>query len=117
MKRFLLLFIVALMAAFSFVACNENDEDEIRVFRTYKVSVKVEGSMTDADYICIDQALIDSKVDTSVMQVRTEDVHRLSQHMKSRLDGRVSIPVTIRFSDSRKDVLECEVQVEPKSSK
>ncbi len=90
MKRFVssAIYMVAMFVAMTFVACNEYDEDDFsRPSRTYEVIVKTSADLTNAETVILNDALVESEIDTSSMRVQTNDVSKLASSIESRLNG------------------------------
>lgn len=90
MKRFVssAVYVMAMFVAMTFVACNEYDEENLsRPVRTYEVIVDAIGELSVEETVLLNEALVESNVDTSVMRVRTDDVTNVARRIEARLEN------------------------------
>lgn len=90
MKRFVssAVYAMAMFVAMTFVACNEYDEENFsRPVRTYEVIVDAIGNLSAEETVLLNEALLESSVDTSVMRVRTDDVTNVAKRIEVRLEN------------------------------
>lgn len=96
MKRFILFAICLVAFVTFFTGCYEYDDNELRPVQTYQVLVETQGDLSNADQASLMTALISNGIDSTTMNVKTNNLPEVIKSMR-RLLGGVSTGMRIGF--------------------